>query len=260
MAEHFALMRLIEEPAHRRGWLLYRALECLPLDRAIDLARAADAFVTGPVSERLISNAAVGSEPAVGPSERYREQPYASEPDKQSGPETRATQKRAALALSIDQREQLFDRLAKGARNAELAAEFRISPRQVQGIRMGRARAIAKGRGDGNREERPVSHPSSVSTSMDDVVRYLRQQDDVVVPQGDDEFLVNARFRLPSAELISRANRMRVRQGKPEFELSGGQPRRAETVSSANGHPMFWREKASTQSGPEPASSSERMK
>src|SRR6266851_3935600 len=216
MNEHLALMRLVEEPARRRCWLLYRALECLPLDRAIDLARAADEFVTSPVSERLVGDAQVGSELAA-PSEKGSEQPCPSVRNKHPDAETRAIPKHAGLALSADQREQLVDRLARGARNAELAAEFHISPRQVQGIRMGYARAVAKRRREGNQEEQPVSQSHTVSASVDDVVRYLRQQDDVVVSQGNGEFLVNARFRIPLAELVSRANRMRVRQGKPEF-------------------------------------------
>jgi hypothetical protein len=52
------------------------------------------------------------------------------------------------------------------------------------------------------------------------VVRYLRQRDDTVVPNGEDLFLVNGRFRVSSDELISRANRMRARDGKSTFQLS----------------------------------------
>jgi hypothetical protein len=55
---------------------------------------------------------------------------------------------------------------------------------------------------------------------IQDVVRYLRQRDDIVVPKGEDLFLVNGRFRLSSDELISRANRMRERDGKSTFQLS----------------------------------------
>jgi hypothetical protein len=55
---------------------------------------------------------------------------------------------------------------------------------------------------------------------IQDVVRYLRQRDDTVVSKGEDLFLVNGRFRLSSDELISRANRMRERDGKSAFQLS----------------------------------------
>lgn len=81
------------------------------------------------------------------------------------------------------------------------------------------------------------------TVSVDEVVRYLRQQDDIVVPQENGEFLVNARFHMPMAGLIARANRMRARQGKPEFEMLGISelPRQ---VPLANGHPLFWEQTA----------------
>jgi hypothetical protein len=59
----------------------------------------------------------------------------------------------------------------------------------------------------------------AVLASNDDVVRYLRQRDDVVVSAGDRKFLVNGRLRLELGELVTRANRMRERHGKPRFEL-----------------------------------------
>src|ERR1051326_4455890 len=37
----------LENGAERRGWLLYEALRCAPLDQAIELARKADAFILG---------------------------------------------------------------------------------------------------------------------------------------------------------------------------------------------------------------------
>jgi hypothetical protein len=53
---------------------------------------------------------------------------------------------------------------------------------------------------------------------MDDIVRYLRQQDDVVVPVGTASYLVNGRFQLNCEELLARANKIRERQGKPLFQ------------------------------------------
>jgi hypothetical protein len=51
------------------------------------------------------------------------------------------------LVVSAERREQLLERLAQEATNAELAAEFGLSSRQVQGFRMGPAREIAARRG-----------------------------------------------------------------------------------------------------------------
>ena len=73
---------------------------------------------------------------------------------------------------------------------------------------------------------------------LDDVVRYLRQQDDVVVPQAPGEFLLNGRFRMNATELVGRANRMRSRQGKPPFPFNGRASRLPEPIRST-GHPMF---------------------
>jgi hypothetical protein len=51
----------------------------------------------------------------------------------------------------------------------------------------------------------------------EDVVRYLRQRDDVVVQTADGAFLVNGRFRETLEELVERANRIRARQCLPRF-------------------------------------------
>ena len=55
--------------------------------------------------------------------------------------------------------------------------------------------------------------PQELPESIEEVVRFLRRQDDVVVRQNDGEFLVNGRFRLDIAQLVERANRMRARYG-----------------------------------------------
>src|SRR5437879_1111445 len=95
---------------------------------------------------------------------------------------------------------------------------------QVQGIRMGSARQAAKLHHtvDEHEEGSQPGHP--VSASVDEIVYYLRQQDDVVVPQENAEFLVNGRFGLQLDELVSRANRMRARQAKPELRIAGHPP------------------------------------
>ena len=98
-----------------------------------------------------------------------------------------------------------------------------LSLRQVQGLRMGCAREIARRRdqlGKGSARMEPTSLPASV----EEIVRYLRQQDEVVVQQPNGDFLLNGRFNLTLADLLARANRMRSRQNKPSFESLGGMP------------------------------------
>ena len=127
------------------------------------------------------------------------------------------TTPRSKLPLSPEQRQRLLDQLANGARNAELAAEFGLAPRQVQGIRISQARITKLGRGQ---EASAPRHPESV----EEVVRFLRQQDDVVVREDNGKFLINGRFRLGLEQLVERANRMRTRQGKPEFQVLKAEP------------------------------------
>src|SRR5436190_10581097 len=68
MNEPSELNGLMDNPAARRLWLLHNALRSLPFDRAIELARAAEAFVTGSAFENRaddirIDAAAPGREP-----------------------------------------------------------------------------------------------------------------------------------------------------------------------------------------------------
>ena len=249
MNELDEFLKRLEHLTNRRCWLLYEALRCLPLDRAIDLARSAEAFVTGPAEDRIEKD-------RVDIEGRAAEAPVASEqlidavPSSLPAVEKRLVNNRSSLVLTLERREQLLERLAQGARNVELASEFGLASRQVQGIRMGSAGEISKRRDRHSKMDASPWHPSELPAapgSAEDIVRYLRQQDDVVVPNGDGEFIVNARFRLGLPELADRANKMRRRQAKPEFQLAGRPSIQARDVTSANGHPMFW-EKPSTNS------------
>jgi len=119
---------LLADPVRRRSWLLSKALESVPLDKALELARSAEAFISSAHAET-----AGASVPAP-----HQGQPPALQEPKPKKPR--------GVVLSAEERERLMDRLAAGARNTDLATEFGLSPRQVQGIRMGSARDIAKRR------------------------------------------------------------------------------------------------------------------
>jgi hypothetical protein len=245
MNEHVELIGLIDNPPARRLWLLCSALKCLPFDRAIELARAAEAFVRG---SHLDSQAGDTRGDAEAPAGLEQTERFIKEASSGVGPvEEPIAKKRTRLALSAELRDRLLDRLAEDAKNAELAAEFGLSLQQVQGVRIGCAREIAKRRAQLSRK--PVHSDQTVipSASIDEIVRYLRQQDDVVVPQENGHFLINGRFHLAFADLVSRANRMRARQRKPEFEMIGDKPSRPKPSSAANGHPLFWKEPAPAQ-------------
>jgi hypothetical protein len=249
MSEHSELLKRIEDTSARRCWLLAKALECLPLDHAIELARTAEAFVAGSLLESRSADATPAAELRAPPSLTRGTQSK----DRSSRAATKhpASRKRVNLALSADRREELLDRLAAGSTNVELAAEFELSAQQVQGVRVGSAREIARRREALDeatklqpKDQRLAETAGQIYNHLpqqDDVVRYLRQKDDVVIRQADGTFLVNGRFQMSLAELAERANRMRRRQGKPEFQLAETEQQTPKQNSPAgdNGHRMF---------------------
>jgi hypothetical protein len=256
MTSGIELTELFDQTSRRRWWLLCKALVSLPLDRAIELARVADAFITGSSAEAQAREPVVGSEPAeVGKSAEQAAAEQATAPHAISPTPVEPCLKRPNLALSAEQRERLLQRLAQGAKNADLAQEFGLSARQIQGIRMGLARKIAMRRDQLSTKEQHSVETLEPLQSIDEIVRYLRQQDDVVVPEADGEFVINGRFRLGLAELVSRANRMRARQGKPEFKSVNGPTPRAANLPASNGHPIFWEQRSSEKSTGKPVSS-----
>jgi hypothetical protein len=254
MNEPGELNGLTDNSAARRLWLLHNALRCLPFDRAIELARAAEAFITGSAAENRADDIRIDAEVPVARGLEPTQQLMTEISGKLLGVEEPIAKKSTRLALPTERRDQLLDRLAEDAKNAELAAEFGITSKQVQGIRMGCAREIAKRRDQLTRKPMQPDRASPQTARIEDIVRYLRQQDDVVVAQEKGEFLVNGRFRMPFEDLIARANRIRRRQGQPAFELPGGETGHPQTNSSANGHPLFWDKPMSSQPSSYPGS------
>ena len=123
------LIEVLTDPVRRRSWLLAKALESQPLEEALELARTAEAFITG----------------SPTPAEATANPPHSDKPtERTSARDTQPLKKRTPLTVPPEQREQLLERLAHGARNAEVASEFGLSIRQVQGIRMGSAREVAR--------------------------------------------------------------------------------------------------------------------
>ena len=227
------LLCKLQDPALRRVWLLYKALECVPLDRAIDLAGMADQFFVGSPSEARIEAPRLGL--AKSPQLQTAVQTPSSDlrPKNPASDRISATDGRSKLPLSPEQRERLLGRLTEGARNAQLATEFGLSPRQVQGIRISQARVRKRGQA-----KEPFS-PQNPPEPIEEVVRFLRQQDDVVVRRNDGEFLVNGRFRLNAAQLVERANRMRARHGKPAFRQGSSNPI-LDQFPEPKPQPVFW--------------------
>jgi hypothetical protein len=238
-------LAVLSDPTNRRCWLLANALEHATLDQAIDLARKAEDFIAGRDNRSQIAESESHKETAAAaePSD-----PLERKPDGRTAASDQ-TSEQTRLGLAQEQRDKLLGRLAEGATNAELASEFGLSPRQVQGVRLGTGRKGVKNR---DRTGKDVRIPIPALTPVEEVIRYLRQQDDVVVRQGEG-FLVNGRFQMSESELVSRANRMRARQHRPEFVQPSADQPKGGNIPSANGHPLFWNRSANIEAGSQAA-------
>jgi hypothetical protein len=131
LTEGAGVPSFLTDPVRRRSWLLAKALASHPLDQALELARSAESFITGsPVAETTTATP-LRSDAAPAPEAHTKDN---AKPAKRPIP----------LALAPEKREELLERLAQGTRNAELARDFGLPIRQVQGIRVGSAREIAR--------------------------------------------------------------------------------------------------------------------
>jgi hypothetical protein len=162
MNEQVEPNELMINPAARRLWLLHRALQTLPLDRAIELARTAEAFVICSLVENQGADPPELEAPVAQRLEII-EQPVIELSSNRSGEEPTAT-KPTRLALPAELRDRLLERLAEGAKNAELAAEFGIASKQVQGVRMGCARELARRKQLSTKAPHPDQSPAHTAT------------------------------------------------------------------------------------------------
>lgn len=193
---------ICREPWLRRCWLLLEALNTLPLHQAIGVAARAEMFLLGgPAAAALQPEEGGALETGAAASAMLAAGdalPEPAAPEGEEGPQE--------TALAAERRTQMLARITDGASDAELVAEFGLSPRQAQDFRT----------------QMVQLRSAVVSATEEDVVRYLRQQGDIVIGAGEGQFLVNARFKLSFEELLDRANRMRYRQNKELFVAKPG--------------------------------------
>jgi hypothetical protein len=187
---------IFSQPALRRCWLFNKALENASFDEALKLAQAADEFLR---AAELEMSASIPTKPIIrssqgphyaSPLESVRSLPVKCESDHldptgivRDAAETVVVGRCRSLEGSLD---ELSDSLGDDREIAsQVAAENSLMV--------------------------PATHEA--------IVRYLRQRDDVVVRDGANIFVINGRLRLNFGEMLSRANKMRERQGKPRFQL-----------------------------------------
>jgi hypothetical protein len=167
-------MKLPDDSIRRRCWLLQKALEALPFAESLQLARAAEAFLTTPPIETAAHDAGTEA-PISAPVGDVSAMAYANG----NSPET----------------------------------PFPAQTRQIDPP----ATLVAESRGDEFAVFTPCA--SVLSATVDEIVCYLRRQDDIVVPERDGRFLVNGRFREDLAQLTARANRIRSRRQQAPFVM-----------------------------------------
>ena len=203
---------LLNDPIRRRCWLLSKALEIGSLQDAVRLAQEADAFVL------------------QGRGDKFAAPP----PDKRDRPQTAEPQRTGAGPFALTSGGILTHRVDPngGLTHSALHGQFGEDADGANVTYLKNDDGTASHSNDG-----PVA-PSgdadlAVLAGAEDIVRYLRQRDDVVVPENGF-FLVNGRFRLSPGELLARANKMRARQGMPLFErMPLGFPQERRLAASA---------------------------
>jgi len=211
MGIQIELATLFSEPASRRCWLLNKALENAPLDEALRLARAADEFLG-------IDEVNAQASPNGQPLKEWRLRSSSTAPNQDS----QSADQPPIATSPCDQVEQHAGDTSTADHVADTADNLKDAG-AVENDRLEDAsnKSDVEEAGDEPADCEPqVAMTSSLAVlaGMDDLVRYLRQQDDVVVSAGSGKYLVNGRFHLNSEELLARANKIRQRQGKLQFQ------------------------------------------
>ena len=197
------LATVVSEPVLRRCWLLNKALESASLDEALKLARAADEFLGGdqPNAQAL-------------PNETAALDSSLTEPNQGTEPAS-ALPTPASSGGQAKQDAELASTTHQVACSADIVESASAAENDKQDAASNRS-GVEDARDSG--PQAAITAGLAVLAGMEDIVRYLRQQDDVVVSAGAATYLVNGRFQLNSKELLDRANKIRERQGKPQFQ------------------------------------------
>jgi hypothetical protein len=203
---------------------------------ALDLAIRMDSFVCGKSiaivtaqEELTVFNDAV----VLGDEELTEHVGRAQVDRAEATAERESAQPAASGSRLLDEqtRQRFREAIAAGTDNAELARQFGMTPRQANGLRMGlqkqyphlRAIKITKPKRpeldrstELQMQEAFLSAKPPAMTTLDDVVRFLRQRGDVVVSSAD-EFIIDGHRRMTPAELVARANAKRLELRLPPF-------------------------------------------
>jgi hypothetical protein len=214
------LASILTEPTLRRCWLLNKALENASLEDALRLACEAEAFLgtgqssipsskNGHALKELPLNRPLTAPPVAG---LLMTQPPRNWAD--GARASRSIEQGNGVELVPDQVVELAESV-RGESLENAGATTHDPDEEVAHEASGRE---TEDEAANDVSEVLMTSDLSVLAGMEDIVRYLRQQDDVVVSAGASGYLVNGRFQLNCDELLLRANKIRHRQGKPQFQ------------------------------------------
>jgi hypothetical protein len=182
-----------------RWWLLTKALENEPLDAALKIAQAVDDFLTFGELKRQ------SQEIPIFTDDKNNERTA-------GGRDTVAKSTQSDILVTSGlghiKPADSCEEIGEPANDKEPRDENGVDMVGTYSKHLNTDRATMNGDAD-----------LAVYASIDDVVRYLRQCDDVVVPHENGQFLINDRSYEDSNELVARANRARENEGKPPFLL-----------------------------------------
>jgi hypothetical protein len=234
----------LDAPARRRFWLVAQLIgRCgvTEIESALSAAAKVEAFIANgkgtagaPLGRGDLGAAARAVASNIEPSQRV---------DGQASPVT-ATSSNSQNVVDIggkyrNARRQLLDKetrsrfiqeAAINPDNRHLAQLFGLSVRQAHAIRVGLSKFIADGRREIELQMQDdfLRNKSAAAATMEDVVRYLRQINDVVVPNGQN-YIVNYKLALTGEQLLERANVKRRERKQPPFVMdAGGMPQGAD--------------------------------
>lgn len=245
----------LDTPARRRLWLVGQIIghfsTISELESAVDTAAKLELFIARgyrdgslDITDREATPFGFGGVPNLDPRQSQGEQGLPPPAAPLDSHRSTATAGRYGVAhrplLDGRKREEFIREAAENSDNRHLAQVFGLSVRQAHAIRVGLSKFITQAQNgqtaygakpNGKDNQSPVDREAELQMqeeflrnrppaplTLDDVVRYLRQSDDVVVLKGEN-YVVNYSLTLTPSELIERANAKRHARTQPPFEL-----------------------------------------
>ena len=264
IAEVASLAEGLNATARRRLWLVWRVTQhcqASDINAALEGLIKLDEFIVSGRCQSVanIQNGNTSADPnaALGdPAQLARATESAALSDRSQSVAADGRNGRPQRSLlDSDARGRFVAEAARNSDNRHLAQVFGLTVRQAHAIRVALSKLITQAqREQGVNAQQPVPRPvrrgsplapsldrqtelklqeeflrakAPPRTSLEDIVRYLRQKGDVVFSDGDC-FMLNYRLKLTPAQLIDRANAKRRESNQDSFVLeqpnhAGGQ-------------------------------------